>query len=84
MSCMTPAADGTRISIDDPEAKAFRASVIEWLMINHPHDCPVCDEGRRVPPSGHDPDDRPQLPAVPLQQADLPRISTSGPSSITR
>jgi NADH-quinone oxidoreductase subunit G len=45
MSCMTPAADGTRISIDDPEAKAFRASVIEWLMTNHPHDCPVCDEG---------------------------------------
>lgn len=45
MACMTPAAEGTRISIDDPEAKAFRASVIEWLMTNHPHDCPVCDEG---------------------------------------
>jgi NADH-quinone oxidoreductase subunit G len=45
MACMTPAADGTRISIDDPEAKAFRKSVIEWLMLNHPHDCPVCDEG---------------------------------------
>jgi NADH-quinone oxidoreductase subunit G len=45
MSCMTPATNGTRISIDDPEAKAFRASVIEWLMVNHPHDCPVCDEG---------------------------------------
>ncbi len=45
MSCMTPAIHGTRISIDDPEAKAFRASVIEWLMVNHPHDCPVCDEG---------------------------------------
>lgn len=45
MSCLTPAANGTRISIDDPEATAFRASVIEWLMVNHPHDCPVCDEG---------------------------------------
>ena len=45
MACMTPAADGMRISIDDPEAAAFRAGVIEWLMINHPHDCPVCDEG---------------------------------------
>lgn len=45
MSCMTPATNGTRISIEDPEAKAFRASVIEWLMVNHPHDCPVCDEG---------------------------------------
>ena len=45
MACMTPAADGTRASIDDPEAAAFRASVIEWLMTSHPHDCPVCDEG---------------------------------------
>ena len=45
MACMTPAKDGTRISIEDPEAQEFRASVIEWLMINHPHDCPVCDEG---------------------------------------
>ena len=45
MACLTPAEDGTRISIDDPEAKAFRAGVIEWLMANHPHDCPVCDEG---------------------------------------
>jgi len=45
MSCMTPAEDGTRISIDDPDVRAFRASVIEWLMANHPHDCPICDEG---------------------------------------
>jgi NADH-quinone oxidoreductase subunit G len=45
MSCMTPAVEGTRISVDDPEARAFRASIIEWLMVNHPHDCPVCDEG---------------------------------------
>jgi NADH-quinone oxidoreductase subunit G len=45
MSCMTQAADGMRISIDDPEARAFRAGIIEWLMVNHPHDCPVCDEG---------------------------------------
>ncbi|HZD55141.1 MAG TPA: NADH-quinone oxidoreductase subunit NuoG [Anaerolineales bacterium] len=45
MACMTPAADGTRISIHDPEAVHFRATVIEWLMVNHPHDCPICDEG---------------------------------------
>ncbi|MGA4321274.1 NADH-quinone oxidoreductase subunit NuoG [Ectopseudomonas hydrolytica] len=45
MSCMTPATDNTWISIDDGEAKAFRASVVEWLMTNHPHDCPVCEEG---------------------------------------
>ncbi|NWB89058.1 MULTISPECIES: NADH-quinone oxidoreductase subunit NuoG [Pseudomonas] len=45
MSCMTPASDGSWISIDDEEAKVFRASVVEWLMTNHPHDCPVCEEG---------------------------------------
>lgn len=45
MSCMTPATDNTWISIDDEEAKQFRESVVEWLMTNHPHDCPVCEEG---------------------------------------
>lgn len=45
MACMTPLTEGARISLADPEAAAFRASVIEWLMINHPHDCPVCEEG---------------------------------------
>ena len=45
MSCMAPIKDDSYISIDDEEAKAFRASVVEWLMTNHPHDCPVCEEG---------------------------------------
>src|SRR5436189_4209753 len=45
MSCMEPVRDGLRVSIDDKTAKAFREQVIEWLMTNHPHDCPVCDEG---------------------------------------
>jgi NADH-quinone oxidoreductase subunit G len=45
MACMTPARDGTRISIEDRDARALRAAVIEWLMTNHPHDCPVCEEG---------------------------------------
>ncbi|HSM57694.1 MAG TPA: NADH-quinone oxidoreductase subunit NuoG, partial [Candidatus Sulfomarinibacteraceae bacterium] len=45
MACMTPAADGTRISLKNEEAVEFRESVIEWLMVNHPHDCPICDEG---------------------------------------
>lgn len=45
MACMTPVKDGTRFSVDHPGCRDFRKSVIEWLMINHPHDCPVCDEG---------------------------------------
>ncbi len=45
MSCMLPAQDGMVVSTTDGEAMAMRKQVIEWLMINHPHDCPVCDEG---------------------------------------
>ncbi|MGH7844412.1 MAG: NADH-quinone oxidoreductase subunit NuoG [Candidatus Binatia bacterium] len=45
MACMTPAEEGMRVSVQDQEARDFRTSVIEWLMINHPHDCPICDEG---------------------------------------
>jgi len=45
MACMTAADDGTRISVSDPEAEALRRGVIEWMMTNHPHDCPVCEEG---------------------------------------
>jgi len=45
MACMEPIADNLRVSISDPEAVRFRKTVIEWLMTNHPHDCPVCDEG---------------------------------------
>lgn len=45
ISCMTPSINGTLISINDNEAKYFRQSIIEFLMINHPHDCPVCQEG---------------------------------------
>ena len=45
MSCMTRAQDGMVVSTTDPEAMEFRRYVIEWLMLHHPHDCPVCDEG---------------------------------------
>lgn len=45
MACMTPVTEGAIISVDDPEAKEFRGEVVEWLMTNHPHDCPVCEEG---------------------------------------
>jgi len=42
---MTPASDGARISISDEQAHDMRERVIESLMISHPHDCPVCEEG---------------------------------------
>ena len=45
MSCMIEAQDGMVVSTTDDEVVDFRRHVIEWLMLNHPHDCPVCDEG---------------------------------------
>ncbi|MDP1620952.1 MAG: NADH-quinone oxidoreductase subunit NuoG [Bacteroidales bacterium] len=45
MSCMEPVNEGLIVSVNDPDAKMFRAAILESLMINHPHDCPVCDEG---------------------------------------
>ncbi|MFO1417444.1 MAG: NADH-quinone oxidoreductase subunit NuoG [Methylotetracoccus sp.] len=45
MACMTPVSDGLRIGLQSADAVAFRASIIELLMTNHPHDCPVCEEG---------------------------------------
>ncbi len=45
MSCMEPVTDGMIVSVEDPDTVAFRAAILESLMINHPHDCPVCDEG---------------------------------------
>jgi NADH-quinone oxidoreductase subunit G len=45
MSCMVDARDGMVVSTTDEEAVDFRRYVIEWLMLHHPHDCPVCDEG---------------------------------------
>ncbi|MEZ4484389.1 MAG: NADH-quinone oxidoreductase subunit NuoG [Syntrophotaleaceae bacterium] len=45
MACMVEAKDDMVVSTEAPEAVAYRSQVIEWLMLNHPHDCPVCDEG---------------------------------------
>ena len=45
MSCMVAAQDGMVVSTIAKEAVDFRKYVVEWLMLNHPHDCPVCDEG---------------------------------------
>ncbi len=45
MACMTEAQEGTKMDIFDEEAFRFRAEMIELMMLSHPHDCPVCDEG---------------------------------------
>jgi NADH-quinone oxidoreductase subunit G len=48
-SCSTPVAEGMVVSTTDPEAVEGRAGVFEFLLINHPLDCPVCDKGGECP-----------------------------------
>lgn len=45
MSCMVAPSDHMYITVNDDESKAFRQSIVEFLMTNHPHDCPTCEEG---------------------------------------
>ena len=45
MSCMTQVAEGMIVSLDAGQPKTFRERNIEMMMSNHPHDCPVCEEG---------------------------------------
>jgi NADH-quinone oxidoreductase subunit G len=44
-SCAMPAADGMVIHTDTPEVQNMRRGVMEFLLINHPLDCPICDQG---------------------------------------
>jgi NADH-quinone oxidoreductase subunit G len=45
MGCMTPVSDGAIFSLAGDKAQHFREAIVESLMLNHPHDCPVCAEG---------------------------------------
>ncbi len=44
-SCAMPAGDGMVIRTDTPAVKKAREGVMEFLLINHPLDCPICDQG---------------------------------------
>lgn len=44
-SCTTPVCDGMAVRTDSPMAVKARKGVMEFLLVNHPLDCPVCDEG---------------------------------------
>jgi len=44
-SCAMPAADGMVVLTDSPKAIKARKGVMEFLLINHPLDCPICDQG---------------------------------------
>jgi NADH-quinone oxidoreductase subunit G len=44
-SCAMPVAEGMVIKTDTPLVKKARNGVMEFLLINHPLDCPICDQG---------------------------------------
>jgi NADH-quinone oxidoreductase subunit G len=43
-ACQTPAKDGTVIVTDSKKARDAQAATLEFLLLNHPLDCPVCDQ----------------------------------------
>ena len=48
-ACSTVCTDGMIVATNTPDVVAARASVFEFLLINHPLDCPVCDKGGECP-----------------------------------
>ena len=44
-SCAMPAVDGMNIKTNTPLVEKARKGVMEFLLVNHPLDCPVCDQG---------------------------------------
>jgi NADH-quinone oxidoreductase subunit G len=44
-ACATPVAEGMKIFTDSPRAIAAQRATMEFLLINHPLDCPICDQG---------------------------------------
>ena len=48
-SCSTTCAEGMVVDTKSPEVAAARAGVFEFLLVNHPLDCPVCDKGGECP-----------------------------------
>lgn len=44
-SCAYPVADGMKVFTDSPLVRSARRNVMEFLLINHPLDCPICDQG---------------------------------------
>ena len=48
-SCTVPVAEGMKVFTESEAAKKAQDGVLEFLLINHPLDCPVCDKGGECP-----------------------------------
>ena len=48
-SCSTPVRDGMVVHTRTEQVKEAQSAVVEFLLVNHPLDCPVCDKGGECP-----------------------------------
>ncbi|HEX2850066.1 MAG TPA: NADH-quinone oxidoreductase subunit NuoG [Acidimicrobiales bacterium] len=48
-ACYVPVADGQEVVTTSPEVKKVQDGILEFLLVNHPLDCPVCDKGGECP-----------------------------------
>jgi len=48
-ACTTPVAEGMVVRTNSPAAVSARADILEYELVNHPLDCPVCDKGGECP-----------------------------------
>jgi NADH-quinone oxidoreductase subunit G len=48
-ACYVPVAEGQEVVTDSPAVKKAQDGVLEFLLVNHPLDCPVCDKGGECP-----------------------------------
>jgi NADH-quinone oxidoreductase subunit G len=44
-ACATPVTEGMKVFTRSAKARAAQRATMEFLLINHPLDCPVCDQG---------------------------------------
>ncbi|OGB98156.1 MAG: hypothetical protein A3G35_16960 [candidate division NC10 bacterium RIFCSPLOWO2_12_FULL_66_18] len=49
IACNTPVADGMVVSTRSPKVEKARRAVLEFYLLNHPLDCPICDKGGECP-----------------------------------
>ena len=48
-SCMVPVSDGMTVDTESDVTKKAQDGILEFLLINHPLDCPICDKGGECP-----------------------------------
>jgi NADH-quinone oxidoreductase subunit G len=72
--CTTPVAEGMNVKVNSPMAVAARADILEYELVNHPLDCPVCDKGGECPLQ-----DYTFRHAYPVSQVDGPRLHFKKP-----